>query len=89
MEGRLRGLISDAGFRDVRILVDIRTVRFPSAEEFLRREAASSPLAGPLSALSGEVRGALIRDLTQSLRFYTDDGGILSPTAAYMAVAGR
>src|SRR5215211_1795340 len=40
----LRELITGAGFGKVRILLGIAPVRYPSAEEFLRWEGASSPL---------------------------------------------
>src|ERR687897_863199 len=49
--GELRDLITGAGFRDVRILLGIGPVRYPSAEEFVHQEAASSPLAGSILSL--------------------------------------
>ncbi len=64
-------------------------VRYPSAEEFLRWEGASSPLAGPIGALSEDAREALIRDLGQALRTYTDDDGIVFPAETHLAVAHR
>ena len=51
-----RGLFTAAGFGDVRVRIEICSIRYPSFEEFLRREAASSPLAGPISALGADVR---------------------------------
>lgn len=83
----LRDLIAGAGFRDARILIGIGTVRYPSAEEFLRQEAASSPLAGPIGALGDDVREALIRDLREALQAYVDDTGIVFPAETYLAVA--
>src|SRR5215208_6012866 len=71
------------------ILFGIAPVRYPSAEELLRWEGASSPLAGPIGALSEEVREALIRDLGRALRTYTDDAGIVFPAETYLAVALR
>lgn len=85
----LRGLVAGAGFRDVRILIGIGTVRYPSAEEFLRQEGASSPLAGPIKALSDGVHEALIQDLRESLRAYADDDGIVFPAETYLALAHR
>jgi ubiquinone/menaquinone biosynthesis C-methylase UbiE len=87
--GELRDLIVDAGFRDVRILIGIGPVRYPSAEEFLRREAASSPLAGLIGSLEDDVREALSRDLRRVLRVHTDDDGIVFPAETYLAVARR
>src|SRR5215207_1899654 len=56
----LRDLITGAGFRQVRIFLGVGPVRYPSVEEFLRWEGASSPLAGPIGALRDDVREALI-----------------------------
>lgn len=83
----LRDLVSDAGFREVRILIGIGPVRFPSAEEFVRREAASSPLAGPLGSLDEATRQALLREVAERLREYTDDEGIVFPAETHLAVA--
>jgi ubiquinone/menaquinone biosynthesis C-methylase UbiE len=85
----LRELIAGAGFGKVRILLGIAPVRYPSAEEFLRWEGASSPLAGLIAALSDDAREALIRDLGQALRTYTDDDGRVFPAETYLAVAHR
>ena len=83
----LRDLITGAGFRDVLILLGIGPVRYPSAEELVRWEGTSSPLAGPIGALKDDVRAALVRDVGEALRTYTDDNGIVFPTETYLAVA--
>jgi hypothetical protein len=85
----LRELIAGAGFREVRIFIGIGPVRYPSAEEFLRLEGASSPLAGPIGGLRDDVREALIRDLGEALLEYTEDNGIVFPAETYLAVARR
>jgi hypothetical protein len=85
----LRELITGAGFGEVRILLGIGPVRYPSAEELLRWEGESSPLARPIRGLSDGIREALIRDLGQALRTYTDDDGIVFPAETYLAVAHR
>ena len=85
----LRALITGSGFRDVRILLGIAPVRYPSVEELVRWEGASSPLAGPIGALTDDVRAALIRDVGEALRTYTDDDGVVFPTETYLVVARR
>ncbi|WP_458206832.1 methyltransferase domain-containing protein [Haladaptatus sp. NG-SE-30] len=85
----LRDLVSDAGFHDVSITIGIEPMRYPSPEEFVRREAASSPLAGPLGGLERDVREALVRDVEETLREYTDDDGIIFPMEAHVVVARR
>jgi len=85
----LRALFAGAAFRGVRVRIDAGGVRYPSAEEFLRREAASSPLAGPIGTLSADARHALIRDLEMALRDRLDDEGIVLPLEAYLVLADR
>jgi ubiquinone/menaquinone biosynthesis C-methylase UbiE len=85
----LRNLITRAGFQDVKIALGIGAVRYPSAEELVRWEGASSPLAGPIGALKDDVRAALIRDVGDALRVYTDDNGIVFPAETHLAVARR
>lgn len=82
-----RALIHEAGFEDVHIRIDVGTMRYPSAAEFLRREAASSPLAEPLAALPESKRTALIGDLVARLQPYTDDEGVVFPMETYIAIA--
>jgi len=67
----------------------VSSVRYPSAEEMLRREAASSPLAEPVGALSPAARAALVRELEDALRDYRDDEGVVSPLQLYVATAAR
>jgi ubiquinone/menaquinone biosynthesis C-methylase UbiE len=85
----LRALAAGAGFRDVRIRIDAGSVRYPSAGELLRREAASSPLAGPIGGLSATARRALIQELETGLRDRRDDDGIVLPLEAYVVLAER
>lgn len=85
----LRALVRDADFRDVTLTIEIGSMRYPSVEEFLRREAASSPLAEPLGALDSAVRDTLLKQLDEDLEAYTDGHGIVFPMETYVAVARR
>ena len=85
----LRTLAEDAGFREPVVTIEIGSVRYPSVEEFVRREAASSPLAGPLGSLDRDVREALLRDVEEALRDYTDDRGVVIPLDSHVLVAHR
>lgn len=85
----LRAVVAGAGFEDVRIRIGVGSIRFPSPGEFLRQEAASSPLAEPVGALSPEVREALIRDLAESLQCCTDDDGVVFPMQTHVLTALR
>lgn len=85
----LRSLAEEAGFREPVVTIDISSVRYPSVGEFVRREAASSPLAGPLGSLDRDVREALIKDVEEQLRDYIDDQGIVIPLDTHVLVARR
>jgi SAM-dependent methyltransferase len=84
---QFRSLFTDAGFDDVRVTIEVGALRYPSAEEFLRREAASSPLAGPVGALSAHERGHLLRELEAALTDRVDDVGVMCAIETYVALA--
>lgn len=85
----LRALVEAAGFENVRITIDIRSLRYPSTEEFLRREAASSPLADHLGAASSSDVSAILDELDAELTAYTDDDGLVFPIETHVVVARR
>jgi hypothetical protein len=84
-----RGLVADAGFGSVRVTIETGTLRYPSVQEFLRREAASSPLAASLSGLDVQVRTSLIRELESTLSDRVDDEGIACALELYVAVGRK
>jgi ubiquinone/menaquinone biosynthesis C-methylase UbiE len=86
---QLRDLVSDAKFQDIHIRHIIEQVRFPSPEEFLRREASSSPLAASLESLHTEVLDDLLDTLEESLAGFTDDDGITFPIATSIVSARK
>ncbi|WP_440770997.1 methyltransferase domain-containing protein [Natronorubrum sp. DTA28] len=83
----LRTLAREAGFDDVSITIEIGTMRYPSVAEFVRREAASSPLAEPIAAAERTVRDELIRAVGDGLDAYTDDEGVVFPMESYCLTA--
>jgi ubiquinone/menaquinone biosynthesis C-methylase UbiE len=72
----LRRLLTDAGFADVSIGIAIVTVRFPSAADFVRLQAASSPLGPHVDALDDQQLSALLDDARASFESHSDDDGI-------------
>ena len=84
---KVRNLMAVAGFRNIHIHLDVAMVRFPSPEEFIRRQVASSPLAGPVSQVDSTTWAALIEDVGNRLHAYMDDDGLAFPIEAYLAVA--
>ena len=82
-------MVEDAGFENLSLHIEIISMRFPSPEEFLRREAASSPLAGEIEAMETDIRNQLIDDLNRSLEPYQDDNGVVFPMETVMVVADK
>ena len=58
----VRVLVAAAGFRHVEIRPVRRTVRFPSAEDWVRRYVAATPLAAMVARLEEPARLAVLRD---------------------------
>ncbi len=73
----LREALAAAGLREPALRIDVAVVRFPSAVEFLRRQAAASPLAGMLAALTPQQEAELIAEWEEALRPRTDDQGVV------------
>jgi SAM-dependent methyltransferase len=85
-EEELRTLALDAGFGGVSIALESDSVRYPSVEEFVRREAASSPLAEPIGAAGDDVRDALVATVEDGLDEYVDDDGVVFPMESYVLI---
>jgi ubiquinone/menaquinone biosynthesis C-methylase UbiE len=84
-----RSLFAEAGFARTQVRIEARSLRYPSVEEFLRREAASSPLAGPIARLDPTARAGLIRELRSTLSDYLDDEGVVCPIQNFVALAWK
>lgn len=85
----LRGGARDAGWTDIRVTIGIGTERFPSIREFVRWEAASSPLAGPLSDLGDERTEELVVTLERELAPWIDDAGLTFANETHLVTAAR
>ncbi|HEX9818638.1 MAG TPA: methyltransferase domain-containing protein [Methylomirabilota bacterium] len=85
----VRALLGAAGFARVRVRIEVGAVRYPSPLEFLRREAASSPLAGPIGALDAGARAALVQELGAALSHRADDDGLALHIETYAAIGYR
>ncbi len=84
-----RALFTAAGWTSVRATIEVWPLRYPSSDEFLRQEASSSPLAGPIDALEPERRDALLRDLAAAVADHVDDDGVACPIQVYVGVGHR
>lgn len=83
----LRDLFDATAFDDYTIVIEVGSVRYPSAQEFIRQELASSPLADQLA--DGSMRAPLVREVEEALGAYTDDDGVISPMESWVVTAQR
>jgi ubiquinone/menaquinone biosynthesis C-methylase UbiE len=84
----LRALIASAGFRDVGIRSEMGTVRFASAEDFVRYTIAATPLASLVAGVGQEARAALIRNVRAALSPHQSAEGLAFPIEGLLA-SGR
>jgi hypothetical protein len=82
---KLRALVTEARFRDVRIKIRSRLIRYPSLPEFAVGYLSGSPMASAVSALDDAIRTEMIEYVCNSLRDYVDDDGMAAPWEAYIA----
>lgn len=85
---RLHELTRAAGFGSPTVTIEIGGMRYPSIEAFVRREAASSPMAEKIAELPGETREALLATVAAELEEYIDDQGLTTPMESSVLVAG-
>ena len=83
----LRDLLTQAGFRTVRVGADVRMVRFASPAAFVQYQVAGSPLATHVAQADDAVREALIREVTEAMQSYLNDDGLAFPIEGQIAVA--
>jgi SAM-dependent methyltransferase len=87
-----RGLFVDAGFADVTVESVVRTVRFPSADEFVRLTVLGSAAVLPeFEQMDTAARDSLVevisRDIAGTLDTYREGEGVAFPLAAHIATA--
>jgi len=85
--GRVRDLLTAAGFTAVHCGTCVIAARFPSVAEFYARQVAASPLAAALAGLSAAAEAAIVDDLREALDGRLDDDGLLFPAESYLFTA--
>jgi ubiquinone/menaquinone biosynthesis C-methylase UbiE len=89
----LRTLAADAGFTQIKIVTQTRTVRFASVSAYVRIQLTATPLAGLLQHQPGRsgqrLAEVLIADVAAALQRHQTAGGLAFPQEAHVLVAGR
>jgi len=83
---QLRGLVEDAGFRDVDVHTMVETAHFPSPEALVAYQLGATPLS-TLGTLAEETQQAIVRDVRAALQPYLHDGQLAVPMEAHLVVA--
>jgi SAM-dependent methyltransferase len=85
----LRAVLSQGGFKDVQVRIDILPMRVASLERFLPAQFVASPIAADIEALDESARVAFFDDIRSRLLPYMDDAGLAVPFEAHAVTASR
>jgi SAM-dependent methyltransferase len=86
----LRTLAAGAGFTQIRIVTETRTVRFASVSDYVRIQLTATPLAGLLQHQPGHrLAEVLVADVAAALQSHHTAGGLVFPQEAHVLVADR
>jgi ubiquinone/menaquinone biosynthesis C-methylase UbiE len=83
----LRTLIGEASFSDITIRPALKTLRFPSPDEFALRYASGSALASLVADADDDARTGFLAEVKEKLQRYVDDQGLAFPIESNVAVA--
>ena len=67
----------------------MRTLRYPSPDEFVLRYAAGSSLASTVAGADDNARAALLAKISVKLQSSVDDQGLAFPIESNIAIARR
>jgi ubiquinone/menaquinone biosynthesis C-methylase UbiE len=89
----LRTLAREAGFSQIKIVTETRTIRFASASDYVRIQLTATPLASLLQDQPGrpgqQLAEVLIADVTAALQPHQTADGLAFPQEAHVLVADR
>jgi ubiquinone/menaquinone biosynthesis C-methylase UbiE len=85
----IRNLISGAGFRDVSVQAEGKSLRLPAPEEFLWQYVHSTPLAMAVAGASEESRSSLERDVVAKWQRFAKDGATVLEVRMVTATARK
>ena len=84
----LQRFVAEAGFRDVIVRPAVKVLRFPSAEEFVRRYVSGvAPLAQMVARATDSARAAVLAAVSVALRSYIGADGLAIPKASHLVTA--
>jgi SAM-dependent methyltransferase len=72
----IQSLVGGAGFHDVTLQSDTKSLRLPAPKEFLWQYLRSSPLAAPVAQVDEEHLGSLERDVVAKWQEFVKEGAL-------------
>ena len=85
----LERLLTGAGFREVRIFSEPRTLRLPAPKEFLWQYVNSTPMAQALNGASDESLAAVEQDVVAAWQAFVEDDTFMYPQDIILATAHK
>jgi ubiquinone/menaquinone biosynthesis C-methylase UbiE len=85
----IQDLISGAGFHDVSVQSDTKSLRLPAPEEFLWQYVHSTPLAGAVAQMDDDRRGLLERDVVANWQEFVKDRVLVLQVRIVVATARK
>jgi len=86
---QLQNLISGAGFRDVSLQADTKSLRLPPPEEFLWQYVHSTPLAAAVAQVDDDRRGSLERAVVAKWQEFEQDRALVLQVRIVVATARK
>ena len=83
----IQNLVSGAGFHDISVQPDTKSLRLPSPEEFLWQYVHSTPLAGAVAQVDEERHGSLERDVVAKWQEFVEDRALVLHARIVVATA--
>jgi ubiquinone/menaquinone biosynthesis C-methylase UbiE len=83
----LRTLLTEAGFSDIRVRIEILPMRVTSLERYVPEQLAATPMAGAVAAAGESARAGILQDISTAVQAYRDDEGWVFPTEAHIVSA--
>jgi ubiquinone/menaquinone biosynthesis C-methylase UbiE len=85
----LRDLLSNAGFNNIEIRLEVQMARFPSLDEFLPGYISVFPFAHQIAEMAGDKRKKMLAEIMNSLLIFSDDCGLAAPMESHIITAWK
>jgi ubiquinone/menaquinone biosynthesis C-methylase UbiE len=85
----IQALVNGAGFHEVSVQSEAKTLRLPAPEDFLWQYVHSTPLAGAVGSVDDKLRGSLERDIVSKWEEFVEDGALMLKVRVVVATARK